>query len=129
MKPKIKYIKDDFYNLQNSYESIYTEKESTEDKTVIKEEYDITNTDVESTEVESEIVGGLPDEDNDLLNDTLETKVYSYLNKELGESFKLKCDEVKDKFDLTEDEFIKFFGNWFDKEHVDSHINDDLAEI
>ena len=67
-------------------------------------------------------IGGSPDEDNDYLNDALEEKVYGQMNEQFGETFRRQCEEIKDKFNLSDDEFCMFFKGWFDEKHVRSHL-------
>lgn len=66
------------------------------------------------------------DVDGDNLPDALEEKVYTEMNSVFGDSFRRDCDDIKEKFNLTCDEFCMYFKGWFDKNHVDSHLEGDI---
>lgn len=118
-----KYTNDDRNNIGNLYTEMFSKKLKDNEK-LLKEEnfYDVED---EAEMLDGDLdapIGGGEDLDNDMMGDALEEKVYARMNEEFGETFRRQCEEIKDKFDLDEDEFCMFFKGWFDKDHADSHL-------
>lgn len=122
-----KYTNDDRNNIGNLYTEMFSKKLKDNEK-ILKEEnfYDVED---EAEMLDGDLdapIGGGEDLDNDMMGDALEEKVYARMNEEFGENFRRQCDEIKEKFDLSEDEFCMFFKGWFDSNHVASHLEDRL---
>ena len=122
-----KYTNDDRNNIGNLYTEMFSKRLKDNEK-LLKEEnfYDVED---EAEMLDGDLdapIGGGEDLDNDMMGDALEEKVYTRMNEEFGETFRRQCDEIKEKFDLSEDEFCMFFKGWFDLNHVASHLEDRL---
>jgi hypothetical protein len=118
------YTNDDRKNIGNLYMEMHKPKQNKDDK-LLKEEYfpDVEDeADALDGDLDAAIVGGGVDADEDLMGDALEEKVYRHMNEQFGESFRRQCDEIKEKFDLNEEEFCMFFKGWFNEQHVATHI-------
>lgn len=121
------YSNDDRKNIGNLYTEMFSKRLKDNEK-ILKEEnfYDVED---EAEMLDGDLdapIGGGEDLDNDMMGDALEEKVYARMNEEFGETFRRQCDEIKEKFDLSEDEFCMFFKGWFDENHVSSHLEDRL---
>lgn len=119
----MRYTNDDRKNLGNLYVEMYAPKQG-KNETLIKEEnfYDVED---EAERLDGDLdspIGGGEDFDNDMMGDKLEEKVYAHMNEVLGDTFRRQCDEIKEKFDLDDDEFCMFFKGWFDLNHVETHL-------
>ena len=121
----MKYTNDDRNNIGNLYSEMFSKKLKDNEK-ILKEEnfYDVED---EAEALDGDLdapIGGGEDLDNDMMGDALEEKVYARMNEEFGETFRRQCDDIKDKFDLSDDEFCMFFKGWFDENHVQSHLEE-----
>jgi hypothetical protein len=123
----MKYTNDDRNNIGNLYSEMFSKKLKNNEK-ILKEEnfYDVED---EAERLDGDLdapIGGGEDLDNDMMGDALEEKVYARMNEEFSDTFRRQCDDIKDKFDLSDDEFCMFFKGWFDENHVQSHLEGEL---
>lgn len=120
------YSNDDRKNIGNLYTEMFSKRLKNNEKILKESLYDVEDeVDLLDGDLDDPIGGG-EDLDNDMMGDALEEKVYARMNEEFGDTFRRQCEDIKDKFDLSEDEFCMFFKGWFDKDHVDSHLEDRL---
>jgi len=123
----MKYTNDDRNNIGNLYSEMFSKKLKDNEK-ILKEEnfYDVED---EAEMLDGDLdapIGGGEDLDNDMMGDALEEKVYARMNEEFSDTFRRQCDDIKEKFDLSDDEFCMFFKGWFDENHVQSHLEGQL---
>lgn len=117
----MKYTNDDRKNLGNLYMEMYSPKKD-KNKKLIKEENFYNVEDEFADDNDDYPIGGGEDLDGDMMGDKLEEKVYAYMNDEFGDTFRRRCENIKEKFDLNDEEFCMFFKGWFDVNHANSHI-------